>query len=78
MGDLLALEDSGCSRRHAVDAPVGVAVLVADGDGEPAVVGPDHLDRLVGLALNGQVVALAAVGSLVLGAIGALAWKKRN
>jgi len=37
------LQHPCCRCGHAVDAPVGVAVLVADGDGEPAVVGPDHL-----------------------------------
>ena len=29
--------------RHAVDAPLCVSVVVADGDGEAAVVGADHV-----------------------------------
>ena len=32
--------------RHTVDGPVGAALLVADGDAEPAVVSPDDLDEL--------------------------------
>ena len=31
---------------HAIDAPVRVAVLVADGDGEAAVVGAQQIDHL--------------------------------
>ena len=30
--------------RHTVDAPVGLAVVVADGDAEPAMIGDDDLD----------------------------------
>ena len=52
--------------RHTVDAPVCIAVLVADGDGEPAVVGPDHLDGLAGVAEDAHGVAFAAVSRLVL------------
>ena len=63
---------------HAVDAPVGVAVAVADGDGEAAVVGPDHLDGGVGVALDRQLVALAAVGSFVLGSIRILSYEKKR
>lgn len=33
--------------RHAVDGPVRVAVLVADGDGKAAVVGAQEVDHLV-------------------------------
>ena len=36
--------------RHAVDGPVRVAVLVADCDGETAVVGPQQVDHLVVVA----------------------------
>ena len=31
-------------RRHTVDAPVGLAVVVADGDAEPAMIGDDDRD----------------------------------
>ena len=48
---------------------------VADRDGKPTVVGPDHLDRRVGVARDVELVVLALVGRLVLGAVGALAWK---
>jgi hypothetical protein len=33
--------------RHAVDGPVCVSVLVADGDGEAAVVGAQEVDHFV-------------------------------
>lgn len=36
--------------RHAVDGPVRVAVLVADGDGKTAVVGSQQVDHLVVVA----------------------------
>ena len=49
-------------------------MLVADCDGEPSVVGPDDLDELALLVRAGDVElrALAAVGGLVLGAVGTL------
>ena len=37
------LHGSQCPRGLAVDLPVGVAVIVADCDREPAVVGPDDV-----------------------------------
>ncbi len=53
--------------RHAVDAPVGVAVLVADGDGEAAVVGAHQVDHLVAVvARQRQHRALARVRRPVL------------
>ena len=60
---------------EAVDAPVGVSVGVADGDGEAAEVGPSHFDGdvavvVVAVALEGHCVALAAVVRLVAGAVG--------
>ena len=39
------LHDPETPGRHAVDAPVGDAVLVADAHREPAVVGPHDLDH---------------------------------
>jgi hypothetical protein len=65
----LALEHFGGSGRHAVDAPLRVAVHVADGDGEAAVVGANHLDGLVAAALDEQLVALASVGRAILGTV---------
>jgi len=41
------MEDAQGSVRHAVDAPLGVTVLVADGDGEAAVIGAHQVDDLV-------------------------------
>ena len=41
------LHDPETPRSHAVDAPVGDALVVADRDGEAAVVGAHHTD-LVG------------------------------
>ena len=46
---------------HAVDAPVGVAVLVADGDGEAAEVGSHQVDHLALLAAEGEVRLLTRV-----------------
>ena len=42
------LHDPETPRRHAVDAPVGDALVVADRDGEAAVVGAHHTDLVVG------------------------------
>ena len=52
-------------RRHAVDAPVRVAVQVANGDAEPAVVGPDDVEVKAGAAGDVELGLLAGVGSLV-------------
>ena len=46
---LLRVEGSQGAVGHAVDGPVGVAVLVADGDREAAVVGPQQVDHLPGV-----------------------------
>lgn len=53
--------------RHAVDAPLRVAVIVADGDGEAAVVGADQMDQLAVLTLDLQSLAFARVGRVVAG-----------
>ena len=77
--DLLFLEHPlglGC---HAVDAPVGEAVAVADGDGEAAVVGAHHLDhRVRRLARDLQRLPLAPVRRLVSRPVGVLACKVRE
>ena len=39
---LLCLQYSCGSGRHTIDAPVGVAVFVANGNGKPAIVGSYH------------------------------------
>ena len=44
------LHDPETPGRHAVDAPIGDALVVADRDGESAVVGAHHTD-LVGRGL---------------------------
>ena len=49
--------------RHTVDAPVGLAVVVADGDAEPAVVGAHDLDCLLRIAGHHQLVSFARVSS---------------
>ena len=53
------------SWRHAVHAPVSVAVQVADGDAEPAVVGTDDVEMEAGGAGDVQLRLLAGVGSLI-------------
>ena len=56
---------------------MGLAVVVADGDGEAAVVGADDLNVLVALlALDHQLLALAGVASPDGGAR-ELAWKTK-
>ena len=49
------------ARLHAVHAPRRVALLVADGDGEAAVVGAHQIDLLALLALDLQARTLAPV-----------------
>lgn len=72
---LLLLQDLCGLRSKAVDVPVSLTVPVADGDGEPAKVGPDDLDGAVEagavgrLAGHGHVLAFAAVVCLVQSAI---------
>ena len=62
--------------RHAVDAPVGEAVAVADGDGEAAVVGAHNLDhRVPRLARDLQRLTLAPVRRLVLCPVRVLTYK---
>ena len=57
----LLVDDSQGARFHAVDAPRGVALLVTDGDGESAIVGPDQVDLLALLALDLKARTLAPV-----------------
>ena len=65
----------GGLRRHTIDTPVGLSVAVADGDREPAEVGPDDGDDAVEpravavLARYGHVLPLAPVVRLVQGSI---------
>ena len=65
----LSLQDPRRGLRHAVDAPVRVTVLVADGDREPPVVGPDDLNRFTRIAKDGHRFALATISSFVLGSV---------
>ena len=70
------LHDPGGGGGHAVDTEVHLAVVVADGDAEPAKVGPNDLDPVVGGAGEGEGLSLAPVGRLVAGSVGADPWKK--
>ena len=58
-------DDAQRARGHAVDAPVGVAVRVADRDGEAAVVCADDVEVEAGRAADVQPRVLARVLSLV-------------
>ena len=58
------LHDPETPWRHAVDAPVGDALVVADRDGEAAVVGAHHSDLVVGGAGEVQLAALACIHGL--------------
>ena len=53
------------SWRHAVDAPVSVAVQVADGDAEPAVVGADDIQVEADVAGDVELGLLARIRRLV-------------
>ena len=53
------------SWRHAVDAPVSVAVQVADGDAEPAVVGADDVQVEADVAGDVELGLLARIRRLV-------------
>ena len=72
---LLLLQDLCGLRSEAVDVPVCLAVPVADGDGEPAKVGPDDLDGAVeagavrGLTRHSHVLPFAPVVRLIQGAV---------
>ena len=67
---LLVLKDGDGFGRGAVDAPVRVAVFVADGDAETAVIGPDHRDDWVRVAaVYRQIFAFATIRGSVLDAI---------
>ena len=54
-----------CPRRHAVDGPVCVAVVVADGDGESAIVSSDDVEVEAWPTGDVQPAVLAGVVSLV-------------
>lgn len=53
--------------RHAVDAPLRVAVVVADGDREATVIGTDQMDQLAVFTLDLQRLAFARVGRVIAG-----------
>ena len=59
-------DDPEGAGRHAVDTPVGVAMLVADGNGEPAIVGPDDVKMSVGGTGDVQPGVLAGIVGLIL------------
>ena len=55
------VDDPQCPGFHAVDGPVGDALVVADGDREPSEVGPHQVDDGPLLALDLERRALATV-----------------
>lgn len=59
--------DPECPGAHAVDAPVCVSVVIADGDGEAAVIGPDDVQVAARGAVDLQPRALARVRGEVAG-----------
>ena len=61
-------DDPQCAGRHTVDGPVRVAVVVADGDGESAVVCSDNVEVEAGPTGDVEPAVLAGVVSLVLSA----------
>lgn len=63
--NLLAVQHTEGLWGHAVDAPVGVPVLVAYRYREPPVVRSDQVDQLSLAALDRQRLALAGVRGVV-------------
>ena len=59
-------DDPQCARRHTVDGPVRVTVVVADCDGESAIVGSDNVEVKAGPAGDVQPAVLTGVVCLVL------------
>lgn len=62
---LLVVQHAVRFGRHAIDAPLGVPVLIAYRDGEPAIVRPYQMDQLALAALDLQRLALASVCGVV-------------
>lgn len=62
---LLVVQHAERFGRHAVDAPLGVPVLVAYRDGEPAIVCPYQVDQFSLAAFDLQRLALASVCGVV-------------
>ena len=58
------LHDSEAPWCHAVDTPVGNPLVVADRNGEAAVVGAHHPDLVVGGTGKGQLAALTRIDCL--------------
>ncbi len=65
-------------RRHAVDAPLGVAVHVAYGDGEAAVVGADDVQTAAAAAGDVQAGVLAGVRRFINVAVAAAVRGRRR
>ena len=63
------LDHPECPGRHAVDGPVCVPVIVADCDGESAIVCPDDVEVESPLARDIEPAVLAGVVGLVLAAL---------
>ena len=58
---LPSLHGPECSAGLAVDFPVCVSVIIANGDGEPSVVCPDDVQVLAGTAADVQSRTLASI-----------------
>ena len=78
MSTVPLFQDSGGSGCHAVDAPVGDAVTIANRDGKPAEIGPDDLNRFVFVAGKSQFLAFALIRRALAGSVGSLSWREKN
>lgn len=81
-GDWPFFQGERSGRSHAIDTPIGLAVLVAQGNGETPKIATHHLDHLTWVrasvvACDGHVFTLTAVGGLEAGSIVSQAWKNR-
>lgn len=74
----LRVQHAQTLRRHAIDAPVDVPMVVADRDREAAVVGAYQIDQVARVAFDRQRFALARVRRLVLGRACAAAAAQRQ
>lgn len=73
----LFLKDFGSLWSHAIDAPVSLAMSVANGDGETAKIATNHLDGAVKAgsvtidARNGHVFPFASIVGFIQRSVGA-------
>lgn len=77
------MKDFGSLWSHAIDAPVSLAMSVANGDGETAKIATNHLDGAVKAgsvtidARNGHVFPFASIVGFIQRSVGATTCKEK-